>query len=302
MIAGLNPTAQQFLNNLGLIDQQMQQAQTELSTGLSVNRASDAPDKVSAILQARASLSATQQINTDLGLTTTEVNTGEQSLESAVTLFDRIQTLGAEGNTSTATASSLADLSQQADSILQQMVGLANTRAGGRYIFSGESDQQAPYTVDLTQNPPVVSGYLGSASTRMAQHPDGSAFPVALTAQDIFDSSDPTTNVFASIENLVTALASGDSTAIQTAAGGLSNVGDYLNRQLAFYGATQDTVTEASDYGQTLATQLQSQVGNLENADAAAAIEQLTQAQTQDQAALQSEALLPRTTLFNFLG
>jgi len=302
MISTLNPSTQQFLNNLSLIDQQMQQAQTELSTGLRVNQVSDAPDEVSAILEARAGLSAAQQINTDLGQTTTEVNTGEQSLESAVTLFDQVQTLGAEGDTATATAASQADMGQQVNSILQQMVGLADTQVGGRYIFSGDSDQQQPYTIDMTQTPPVVSSYLGSATTRMAQHPDGSTFPVALTAQTVFDSSDPTTNVFSSIENLANALNSGDSSAIQTAVSGLSTVGDYLNRQLSFYGTTQDTVQEATSYGQTLQTQLQTQLSNLEDADSAAAIEQLTQAQTQDQAALQSEALLPRTSLFNFLG
>jgi flagellar hook-associated protein 3 FlgL len=302
MISSLDPSRQQFLNNLSLIDQQMQQAQTELSTGLRVNQASDAPDEVSAILEARASLSAAQQINTDLGQTTTEVNTGEQSLESAVTLFDQVQTLGAEGDTATATAASQANMGQQVNSILQQMVGLADTQVAGRYIFSGDSDQQQPYTIDTTQTPPVVSSYLGSATTRMAQHPDGSTFPVALTAQTVFDSSDPTTNVFSSIQNLANALNSGDSSAIQTAVSGLSAVGDYLNQQLSFYGTTQDTVQEATAYGQTLQTQLQTQLSNLEDADSAAAIEQLTQAQTQDQAALQSEALLPRTSLFNFLG
>jgi flagellar hook-associated protein 3 FlgL len=302
MISSLNPSAQQFLLNLGQINQQMQQAETQLSTGLSVNQASDAPDKISGILQARASLSATQQVNSDMALTNTEVNSGEQTMESAVQLFDQVQTLGTEGNTSTATAATNAQLGQQVGSLLQQMVGLANTNAGGRYLFSGDSDQQEPYSIDATQNPPVVSAYQGSASTRVAQHPDGSTFPVALTAQTVFDSSDPATNAFSSMENLATALDNNDTAGIQTAVAGLSTVGNYLNRQLAFYGTAQQTVQSATTYGQTLTTQLQTQLSSLEDADAAAAIEQLTQAQTQDQAALQSEALLPRTSLFNFLG
>lgn len=302
MISSLNPSAQQFLNNLDLINQQMQQAETELSTGLSVNQASDAPGKMSSILQAQASLSSTQQLNTDIAQTNTEVNSGEQAMESAVQLFDQIQTLGSEGDTSTATASSNAQLAQQAASILQEMVGLANTQSGGRYIFAGDTDQVEPYSIDMTQNPPVVSSYQGSATTRVAQSPDGSTFPVALTAQTIFDSSDPSTNAFTAIQNLATALTNNDTAGIQTAVAGLANVSAYLNQQLAFYGTTQQTVQNATTYGQTLQTQLQTQVGNLEDADSAAAIEQLTQAQTQDQAALQSEALLPRTTLFNFLG
>ncbi len=302
MISTLNPNSQQFLNNLGVINQQMQQAETELSTGLAVNQASDAPDQISPILETRAQLSTTQQINTDLGQTTTEVNSGQQALQTAAQLFDQVQSLGAEGDTGAATASSNADLAQQLNGVLQQMVGLANTQVAGRYIFAGDSDQTQPYTIDTTQNPPVVSAYQGSTSTRTAQSPDGTTFPVALTAQTIFNSGDPSTDVFSSIENLATALSSNNQAGIQTAVQGLSGVGDYLNQQLAFYGSTQQTVENASNYGSTLATQLQSQLSNLEDADSAQAIEQLTQSQTQDQAALQSEALLPRTSLFNFLG
>ena len=302
MISSLNPDTQQFLNNVAAINQQMQQAQTELSTGLAVNQASDAPDEISPILQARAELSATQQINTDLGQTTTEVDSAQQALQSAVQLFDQVQSLGAEGYTSTATAASNADLAQQLSGILQQMVGLANTQVAGRYIFSGDTDQTQPYTIDMTQNPPVVSSYQGSATTRVAQSADGSTFPVALTAQTIFDTGDPSTGAFSSIEGLITALNSNDQTAIATSVQGLSSVSGYLNQQLAFYGDTQQTVTNASNYGSTMATQLQTQLSSLEDANSAQAIEQLTQAQTQDQAALQSEALLPHTSLFNFLG
>ncbi len=302
MISTLNPNSQQFLNNLGVINQQMQQAETELSAGLAVNQASDAPDQISPILETRAQLSTTQQINTDLGQTTTEVNSGQQALQTAAQLFDQVQSLGAEGDTGAATASSNADLAQQLNGVLQQMVGLANTQVAGRYIFAGDSDQTQPYTIDTTQNPPVVSAYQGSTSTRTAQSPDGTTFPVALTAQTIFNSGDPSTDVFSSIENLTTALSSNNQAGIQTAVQGLSGVGDYLNQQLTFYGYTQQTVENASNYGSTLATQLQSQLSNLEDADSAQAIEQLTQSQTQDQAALQSEALLPRTSLFNFLG
>lgn len=302
MISSLNPSRQQFIDNLAQINQQMNQAQVQLSTGLRVNQASDAPDEISAILQARASLSRTQQINTDLGMFTTEVNSGQTALQNAVQLFDQAQTLGSEGNTGTATAAGRSDLAQRINNVLQQMAGLANTQVGGRYIFAGDADQQQPYTVDMTQNPPVVSSYQGSSTTRMAQHPNGTEFPVALTAQTIFDSPAAADNVFGALKNLSAALSSNDAAAIQTAVSGLSQVGSYLNQQLAFYGGAQQNLQQASSYGQTLVTQLQAQISNLTDADSASAIEQLTQAQTQDQAALQSEALLPRTTLFNFLG
>src|SRR5580692_5574568 len=217
----------------------MSTAQTQLSTGLKVNVVSDSPDVVAPLLQAQASLSTAQQITSNLGQVSTEVNTGEQSLETATSLYDQVQSLSAEGATGTQTASGRAGIAQQLQSIEQQMVGLANTSVNGRYIFAGDTDQTQPYTYDSTQTLPQ-SAYLGATSTRVTQHPDGSTFPIALTAQQIFDSSDPTTNAFSALNSLITDLQTNNSTGILTDNGGLAGVGDYLNQQLAFYGTTQD--------------------------------------------------------------
>lgn len=301
MVSTLNPQSQAFLNNINNIAAQMTEAQTQLSTGLKVNVVSDNPDVISTLLQARANLNSAQQIGTNLGQVATEVNTGEQALESATSLYDQVQTLSAEGTTSTQTASGRATIAQQLQSIEQQMVGLANTQVNNRYIFAGDTDQTQPYTFDSTQTDPV-SAYQGSASTRTIQAADGTTFPVALTAQQIFDSTDPTTNVFTSINNMVTALNANDQTAIQTANAALPNVSTYLNSQLSFYGNAQDSVTAATTSASNMVTQLQTQISGLQDADETQSILQLTQAQTEQQAALQSFQQIPRTTLFDFLG
>jgi flagellar hook-associated protein 3 FlgL len=301
MVSSLNPQSQEFLTNINRIAAQMTEAQTQLSTGLKVNVVSDNPDIISTLLQARANLNSAQQIGTNLGQVTTEVNTGEQALENATTLYDQVQTLSAEGATSTQTASGRATIAQQLQSIEQQMVGLANTQVNNRYIFAGDTDQTQPYTFDSTQTDPV-SAYQGSASTRTIQAADGTMFPVALTAQQIFDSTDPTTNVFTSINNMVAALNANDQTAIQTANAALPNVSTYLNSQLSFYGNAQDSVTAATTSASNMVTQLQTQISGLQDADETQSILQLTQAQTEQQAALQSFQQIPRTTLFDFLG
>ena len=301
MISNLQPLTQEFLNNVNQIGVQMSEAQTQLSTGLKVNVVSDAPDVISTLLQARASLNATQQVTSNLGVVSTEVNTGEQSIASAVSLYDQVQSLSAEGATSTQTASGRVTIAQQLQSIERQMVGLANTSVNGRFIFAGDTDQTEPYTYDVTQ-PDPVSAYLGSGSTRTIQSADGTSFPVALTAQQIFDSSDPTTNVFTSINNMVTALNSNDTTAIATANNALTNVGTYMNTQLSYYGTAQDAVTSATNSAATLTTQLQTQIAGIQGADETQSILDLTQAQTEQQAALQSFQQIPRTSLFDYLG
>jgi flagellar hook-associated protein 3 FlgL len=301
MISSLDPSAQQFLNNLNRIADALSTAQQQLSTGVKISSVSDAPDQISTLLETRASLGSTQQILSNLGRQKTEVDAGEQALESAVQLFEHAQTLGAQGATDTLTADQRATLSGQVGTVLQQLVGLAGSTVEGRFIFSGDTDQQTPYTIDLTQANPV-SAYLGSAATRVAQHPNGTTFPISLTAQQVFDSADPSTNVFTSLNNLRTALANNDDAGIQNAVDALPKVDTYLNNQLAVYGNTQSQVAEATSYGQTLETQLQTQISNLQDADSTDAILTLTQAQTQQQAAIAARAHFPRTTLFDFLG
>src|SRR5580658_5316179 len=112
MISNLNPSYQQFLDNLNQISNNMQTAVQQMSTGFKINQVSDAPDQISTLLQARAGLASTTQVLSDLGRQTTEVNTAEQSLESAVQLFEQAQTLGAEGATTTATADQQSTLAQ----------------------------------------------------------------------------------------------------------------------------------------------------------------------------------------------
>jgi flagellar hook-associated protein 3 FlgL len=301
MLSSLDPSAQKFLYELGQISDRMNRAQQEVSTGLKISKPSDAPDQISTLLQARANLDSLHQTLTNLGRFKGEVDSGEQALQNVVRLFDQVQTLGAQGNTDTETAAERADIAQQLDSILHEVVALAGTSVERRYIFSGDSDQQIPYTYDATQQPPV-SAYLGSASTRLAQHPNGTTFTVALTAQQIFDASDPSTNVFTTIENLSTALKNNDAAAIRTADSGLAKVGEYLNTQLATYGAMQNTIADGIEFGQTRKVQLQALIGALQDADLSQAILEMNQAQIQQQAALESRAQLPRTTLFSFLG
>ena len=296
------PTSdQQFLNNLNRVAERMSRAQRQLSTGVKMARVSDDPDQVSTLLNARANLSAAQQIHSNLGRVSAEVDAGEQSLQSAVQLFERARTLAAQGVTGTQTPSGRAVTGQEIGAIMEQMAGLAGTQVEGRYIFAGDTDRQVPYTIDLNL-PTPVSAYLGTVSTRLVQHPNGTTFQVAHTAQDIFDSSAPGANVFAALTALRDGLLSNDEAAIRAALDGLTTVGDHLNSELASYGSFQNRIRNALEFGQNLQLQLRTQIGSLEDADATEAILELNQGQVQQQAALTSRAQMPRTTLFDFLG
>jgi len=301
MISSLDPTSQAFLTGIDQIQQRLETAQAQLTTGLKMNNVSDDPSEIANLWQTRSNLDQIQQINSNLGQVQTEVNTGETALEGAVTLVERAETLGAQGASDTVDVNTRQELAGELGSVLQELVSTANTTVQGRYIFSGDSDQKAPYTYDPTQSYPV-SAYQGSTSTRLIQAPDGSTFAVALTAQQIFDSPNAQQNVFESISSLQQALLNNDSAGVSAALANVQTSDTFLNQQLAFYGTVQDRVTNSLTFSQNYQTQLQTQLSGIQDADETESITDLTQAQTQLQAALESRAQIPNKSLFDYLA
>jgi flagellar hook-associated protein 3 FlgL len=301
MLSSLSPAATAFLNGLDLIQRRSQKAQTELTTGLKINDVSDEPSQIPLLFQTQSELARSKQVTSNLNSVKAEVDTGEGALQSAVTMVEQAQTLGSQGQTGFATADTRTQIAGQLGMLLQQLVSVANTTQGGRYIFGGDSDQTAPYAVDLTQTNPI-SAYAGSTTSRQVESPDGTTFAVAKTAQDIFDSPGSTTNVFQTINTMRNALLNNDQAAIDAAIPDLKTAGTYLNQQLAFYGVTQDQVNNGLSTGATLTTQLSTQLSGIQDADATSAIIDFQSAQTQQQAALTSWSKLPRSSLFDYLG
>jgi flagellar hook-associated protein 3 FlgL len=301
MITNLDPSNARFLSQVNAIRKRMEQAQNQLSSGKKLNTVSDDPDQISALLAARASLENTKQINNNLGRVQTEVNAAEKALQQASKAFERARVLGAQGASSNATADSRSTLATEIDTILDQLVGITRTTVEGRYIFSGDQDQTAPYSLDLSLTSPV-SAYLGGATnTREIQHPNGSRFTVGRTAREIFESSTASENVFANLTALRNALRDNDEAGIRAALDTAHTSGAHLERQLAFYGATQNRVANAVDFGKKHEQDLVQEIGDIENADIVEAILEMQQAQTQLQSALQSKAQVGRQSLFDFL-
>lgn len=305
MISNLTPQSQQFLSDLSRTEQQINVASQQVSSGLKIQVPSDEPDAISELLQLRSSLQMNTQVTNNLTQATSGANVAESSLSQATQLMDTAISLAAEGATATSTASTRQQLAGQVQVILQQMVSYANTQSGQSYVFGGDADTTPPYQYDLS-SPNGVDQLTTASATRQVQNPAGGSFPVSQTAQQIFDdrNSDGTyasDNVFASLTNLYNALMNNDQSSITNSTTQLQAASDHLNQSLAFYGTVQDRLQAATTFASNYNTQLQTQIGNLQDADVTAASLELSEGTTQLQAAYEVEAKIPQTTLFSYL-
>jgi len=300
MIQSISSDAQRFLSTMASLNDRLDRVQQQVASGKRLTKSSDEPDSVTQLLSVRAQLARVEQTQSNLSRVKTEVDTAEASLEAAVSLYDRVRTLGMTGAGTNQTAQTRQTIADELGGILERMVGLANTSVDGRYVFSGDTDQQTPFSYDGTAVPPW-GVYQGSVSTRQTMHPLGVTYAIATDGQEIFDNADPARNVFATIDTLRNALLSNDDAAIKAAVEPLAGVSSHLNSMLSFYGNVQSQTSDATNTASKMKVQLETQLSATEDADITQAIVELQQLRFNQQAALQVRGSMPQQTLFDYL-
>ena len=304
IISGSN---QSFLASLNRVQQQMQQAQAQISSGLRVQQASDDPASIAEILQLEGDIGQNQQIQANLNSASSQLGTADSALQTALQALESATSLGTQGANSTATATERTALAQQVAGILQSLVSVSNTNVNGLYIFSGDLATQPSYQVDPTQ-PTGVKQLTTAPATQVVVDVNGTSIPISRTAQQIFDvrdaSGNPTTgNVFAAVNSLLTNLQSNNQPGIAQAVIDLQSADQYLNAQLSFYGQAENNVSSATSLAQMFQTQEKSNLSQLRNTDVAAVAIQLSQDGVQNQATLSAEStLLQKRDLFSYVG
>src|SRR5579871_2191625 len=101
MFPDINPSSNLFLANLQVIQNRMSSDEQQLTTGLKVSVASDAPDQISQILQIRAQIAGIQQTQENLSAVSPRAGSAENAIQQSIQLLDTATTLatGAAGTT-----------------------------------------------------------------------------------------------------------------------------------------------------------------------------------------------------------
>jgi flagellar hook-associated protein 3 FlgL len=306
MLPPLKGSTDKYLADLSRLQATMDVAQRQVSSGLRVERASDDPGAMNAILQLQADISANRRTQANFDQVTSELDSADTGLQSAIRLLDRAAALAAQASGPAATAQQRKAIADEVGFLQQQLVGISQSTVNGRYIFSGDQDSKPAYVLDAGQ-PYGVRQVSAAGSTRVIRDINGTPISVAKTAAEIFDlrTSDGTPatgNVFAALGTLLAGLRNNDEAALASAATRLTSAGDHVNLTLEFYGQTANRVSQAQDLAKKFLVQQQSELSNTRDADLTAAAIQLSQARIQQEASLATQAKISKLSLFDFLA
>ena len=306
MIRGLDGASEKFLADLERIQAASERAQRQVSSGLRVQQPSDSPGEAGVILQLGTRVERLEQVQKNLALVKSETDISENALQQAVRITERGLVLAARGAGGLRSAADRLAIANELRGLQEQMVGLSRTSVAGRFLFSGDRDQEPAYNLNW-DSPGAVDRLFTAAATRRIEDADGVSFAPALTAQDIFDlrnadDSVASGNVFAALNDLRLALESDDEAAIDAAQSAVRAAHDHLNAQLSFYGGVQNRVAEAIQRAQQLSVQERTAMSSLRDTDLPAAAVELNQARLHQEAAVSAQAQRRRASLFDYLA
>jgi flagellar hook-associated protein 3 FlgL len=282
----------------------MQQSQAALNTalqqvatGLSVSVPSDNPAASAAMVQNTIETGNVDQYTKNINIVLASVESASSVLSNVVTALTQAVSLGTEGANGTNSTSDLQSIATQVQGVLSTVVSQANTSVAGAYLFGG-TGTSVPYTADASS--PTGYTYNGNTNQTSVAVGDTLSVPVNLPGSQIFSNS--SNSVLGTLSSLVTALQSGNTSGIQTATNSLSSAIALVGEQQAFYSNAESQLNSQETFLQQDTVSLASQATNLVGVDEATAATNLSQAETENSAALAATAKVLPNTLLSYLS
>jgi flagellar hook-associated protein 3 FlgL len=266
----------------------MSQLSQQASTGLKVSQASDDPAAWASIQQVHAQMGIVKARSDAATRASGDLSLAESTLDAANNLVTQAQTLAVEGANGTQNAASRANLANQVNSLVQQLVALANTRGSSGYLFGGTA----------TSTPPVdrTGTFQGNSGVTHVEIADGVLAVSNADGAAAFSAAGGR-NPFADLQSLATALSSNDVAGIQASMANLQTSSAQILAARVDTGLSASRLSSAATVMSNTISQLTVESGNLGDADMASTLTNLTAAQTAYQAALTVNKQILSTSL-----
>ena len=263
----------------------------QVTSGKKVQKPSDDPAAASDIIRLSGEQSEADQFGRNLSTAKSRLSAADVVLDGVETIVERARELGL---TSLGNLTNTSAIRAEIEGLRDQLVTAANATHQGRYIFGGSVTTSKPFvkeddgTVTYEGNENAVTLQVGRDITLQAQMP----------GEEVFGASG---ELFKTMSDLLSALSGGNhddvaaqvkkleqfSETVSTArsrVGGYINVADSLSSQLSATGLSRSK-----------------ELNDVQSADMAQAITQLTLSQTNLQATLAVGAKIAKMSLLDYL-
>ncbi len=217
---------------------QLEKASRIAGSGEKVTMPSDDPVAYASRVRSDHALALNEQRSQVAAKVSAELSVAEGALSSGVDVLAKARELAVGGMNATLDAGSRKLLAQQARELRSQMLDLANTRYGTKYIFAGSKTDTPPFDAAGT--------FVGNDNIPRVALLDGVSPPTGISGARSFTPVGGR-DVLADLEALADALDANDVPAVSASVVGIDASASQLVRAEAEARLTTERVTAAAD-------------------------------------------------------
>jgi len=291
-----------FVSNLRKQTEAMLQRQEQIATQKRINRPSDDPAGVGRVLAGRSTLAAIAQYTDNINQGKTRLQFSEETLNAVDDLVQQARGIAEEKSGDGVTAAERALAAEQIKEIYDQVLQLANSKLGGRYIFSGHQTGTEAFTRDANYNA-TYNGDDGSFRIPIAENVEVS---VDADGRNYFqDAAKGGVNIFDQLRDLVTGLENTDlaagSAQVRATVDPLEAAHVQIMNKRSEAGPKLYRLQATEEHWTNVKNLVQDANDREENADSAQAIIELKNLETAYESTMAAASQIIQPSLVNFL-
>jgi flagellar hook-associated protein 3 FlgL len=288
--------AQTSLNGIMTSYDRFAVAEAQVSTGKQLNQPSDNPSGTAQVLNLNEQMSELDQYDSIISQANTFLSSSDAALSSVTSLVEQARTIAVQAANGTTDTTTLGALTNQIQSIIQQVGAIGNTSDGNQYVFAGQRSDTPPF---------VGNGngfnYVGGSVTTGDGNIDltigrGETITVNATGDSVISP------ILTTLSQLRNDVASGATQSITQ--NDLSAIDTQLNNVTAVranFGSLVDRLNQTTQRNALTKQNFTQFVSNIQDANIPSTVVELQTAQTAYQAALQAASKDFQYSLLNFL-
>jgi flagellar hook-associated protein 3 FlgL len=283
------------LRSINTAAEQLAQAQHQVSSGRRMLVASDDPLSTQLAVGEHATLGNLDAYTRSASSAAARLAAADNVMTAIIDKITSAIVAGTSARGSEIDPDARAAVVQQIRGLRDSLAGDFNQKFNGSALFAGTATDQEAFT---------FSGgawiYNGNADTAQLQVEQGRLVSVTFDGNAIAQGADAD-NMFTVLDDLATAVASGDNNAIGVAIDGLERAFDRATQAQGRLGADERGVDEAVARLSVFRVSSETRRSNLEDANMAEAMTRLSQAETAYRAALGAVSSAERLSLLDYL-
>lgn len=287
-----------IIRNLGKVSSDMADAHKVVSTAKKINNLSDDPVGLVTVLDLRSSLENINQMERNISMGRAWLTASESALRQTEDILSQTKELTVQMSSATTTSEGRANTVNMVDGLLRQILSLANSKAGNRYIFGGTNTDTIPFAFNVGETQVNYSGNDTPFSIQIGR--DGN-IAVGSDGKDIFGANWDDDNIFKTLIDLKTYLQSDD---IPNINGAMDNLDAHLkNIRAIVSGIAGRTIRldVKEKIIQDLDITYTERKSEIEDADIAEAIMKLNSKELAYQSALASSSKVMALSLVDYI-